>query len=661
MNAGNGQLPRWSGYAVAAFAGVLLYVVASLQVPVAVGDSSEYYAMQLAWRTTGVPWMTEPSWAAYEAWRDTGEVISTTSGERLRAIFGMLVRDGTADFNHFWAYSGLAALVAAASGFLLTPHAAFIVLNALLFFVAAAVGYRTFGAQGLMVAIGVVLLTPLLWFIDKAHTELFTVALAMCAVFLLLRARWFAAAAALALAGTQNISILGVAAALTLFAIWQVRRELATVRVVAWIMLIAVLGVLHPTYYLARIGAITPQLVAGGAEIGANLGAAFVWLFDPDLGLFPNWPLGILVLVTGLEAARREAFGERAVFAAFAVLYLAVNLFAHASTQNINSGATVDVARYALWYLPIVAGLALPALERLRANPIAAGTAIVVVALFGTANTRRFDPHHDQRYLVPTRLSAWIQARWPGVYDPPPEVFAERNSGDRHVEDVDRPYVVLGPGCRKILWATDARGAPSLQGVAVYGRARCGLSVAGLGMLARRVAGGVTGFASGYHVLDDDDALAASIAPGPAHDQPIRADQPEAVSWLGDGWSYIETWGVWSRAPRASIVFVLPDCPASGAVRMRFTYQVFMTEHNPDVTVRILRDGVGLANDHFSVDPPRPSPGTPVVAIPCDPTRLPQRETLWFELEGGVRPVDLRLSSDERVLGIGLTRIQRLD
>ncbi|MCK9912270.1 hypothetical protein MXD81_24160, partial [Microbacteriaceae bacterium K1510] len=52
-------------------------------------------------------------------------------------------------------------------------------------------------------------------------------------------------------------------------------------------------------YYFARYGVVTPQVLAGGATPGLYLNIWYIWLIDPDIGLFPNWPFGLLLLGAG--------------------------------------------------------------------------------------------------------------------------------------------------------------------------------------------------------------------------------------------------------------------------------------------------------------------------------------------------------------------------
>ena len=109
-------------------------------------------------------------------------------------------RDGRRDFVHFWMYSLLAvppAWLAQAAG--LTPLAAFTILNVTLLGLALWLALpRIGGAATLLLFAG-----PIIWWIDKPHTEAFTFAVLASAFLLMLERPWWSMAA-VRLASTQN-------------------------------------------------------------------------------------------------------------------------------------------------------------------------------------------------------------------------------------------------------------------------------------------------------------------------------------------------------------------------------------------------------------------------------------------------------------------------
>ena len=119
---------------VAATAAVLVLVGAMFwSLPrVLIGDGMEYYALFMAWVDTLRPWMTETSYHAYQALHDSGRIIGTHPESFLRGLFPALTLGATSDFNHFWLYSSLAALihgVLVLVGIHLDAHASFLALH----------------------------------------------------------------------------------------------------------------------------------------------------------------------------------------------------------------------------------------------------------------------------------------------------------------------------------------------------------------------------------------------------------------------------------------------------------------------------------------------------------------------------------------------------
>ncbi|MET0319718.1 MAG: hypothetical protein ABW069_03240 [Duganella sp.] len=296
-----------------------------------VGDGAEYYAMFHAWTAAWRPWTTPASQAAYDALLAGGSVTDLVPRAWFDASFGALRIGATTDFNHFWFYSLLAALVHALArlvGVHLSPHASFLLLHAVLVAATLAAGYRCHGRRGVAVVGLLLFASPMVWFLDKVHTELFTVCLLTLGMLAMGRLRLAAAALLFALASTQNPSFALVAGLPWAYRVLGHRRQQYTAGELALLAGAAAAVLLHPAYYLLRHGVVTPQLLAGGAELGGNLSRFYIWIVDPDLGLLPNWPLGTAALLLGAAwcARGRDAAmapvagtgpGRRAARAAF--------------------------------------------------------------------------------------------------------------------------------------------------------------------------------------------------------------------------------------------------------------------------------------------------------------------------------------------------------
>ncbi|WP_460910036.1 hypothetical protein [Paraburkholderia jirisanensis] len=166
--------------------------------PVRVGDGSGYYALYLTRKTTLRPFMSSASWAQYGALFDSNAIQSMVPLRDLVDQFPALRLGDTADLNHFWFFSGLAALftvIPSGLGIKSGPHGAFLLTHALLFAGVLMLASRLEQWRGLL---GVLLLTvcsPMIWFADKVHTEFFTYCFVLAGAIACVNARYFAAVA----------------------------------------------------------------------------------------------------------------------------------------------------------------------------------------------------------------------------------------------------------------------------------------------------------------------------------------------------------------------------------------------------------------------------------------------------------------------------------
>lgn len=331
------------------------------------GDGSEYIAMYYAWLDTGRPWLSTTSGASYEAIRLSDTILGVVPYEIvLKAFQSLRLGDGL-DTTHFWFFSAIAAAIGSVAkkvGGFTDPSYAFAIEHAILALLAGIAALRLFGVAGVLTVAFLLLGSPMLWFTDKIHTEFFTVSLCLIAVLGLLGGKLSWATLAFAAASTQNPSFAIVAAATGLT--WLFSRERPTRVDIAFVVAAAVLTCLHPLYYFSRFGGFTPQLIYNGARFAWEpLLSSYIWFIDPDLGLFPNWPGGIAVIILAAIAVSRGARlpVAKKAYALLGLLFI-VNLIAHSATVLMNSGGSLDVARYATWYIPFFAPLLIVVLQR---------------------------------------------------------------------------------------------------------------------------------------------------------------------------------------------------------------------------------------------------------------------------------------------------------
>jgi hypothetical protein len=408
--------------------------------PRRVGDAGEYMAMAMSLGRFSGPAVAPSDVEAfsYAVWaHDHGFTLASP---------GLRGRDTRQDFAHFWFYPLLAApFVRLAHSVGLHPNFGFATLNVLLLLVTAWVLLRRLDVASVLLLVG----GPIIWWLDKAHTEVFTFSMLAIGLTLLREAPWWTMVA-FGAAATQNPPFV-VALGLTLaWAVFVERRR--DVRVWAGAVAGSGMVVLHPLYYYSRLGIWSPLRLAvlphwpGMAELTSVL-------WDPNLGILVFAPIFTVALIAGVVAlAIKTPTRLAAPEIWFAVVLGAVFLFSFAQAGNANSGATFNPSRYGLWLIP----LAVPLLglindargaDRTRWLRVAAALALVWSSLM-------FQPRFQENYLKPSRPANWLWTRWPSFDNPLPEVFSERVSG----RDSEAVLPIATPGCEKALLAGTASG-----------------------------------------------------------------------------------------------------------------------------------------------------------------------------------------------------------
>ena len=329
--------------------------------------------------------------------------------------------DGRRDFVHFWVYPLLAVpgiWVAQLTG--VTPLAGFTILNAALLGLALWICLpRLGGALALLLFGG-----PIIWWIDKAHTEAFSFAL-LAIAFASLRDRpWWSLTAA-GLASTQNppmtllVPLMGIVCPVATPALAKDRRF--------WIGLATglALALLQPAYTYLRHGTVSLLLQTTDRHLPPPA-ELLVAPLDPAIGLAGNFPVFVILVVAALALliARRHWLDAGAVVA---LTSGAAFLVSFTQTSNLHHGATPGMSRYALWLIP----LGIPSL-RLAWDLGGAvfhrsvWTAAVVSA---ATMTFAFHPRIDEYTAEPSPLARWLWTRHPGWNNPLPEVFVEIMNG----------------------------------------------------------------------------------------------------------------------------------------------------------------------------------------------------------------------------------------
>ena len=435
----------------------------------------------------------------------------------LSARLASLHLPGAGESRHFLFYSALAApLVALLRAIGLDPLGAFTVLNGLLlaaaFYLAAS---RLHWYWCVLIFAG-----PILWWLDKPHTEPFTFALFAIAFALLESAPWWSLVAVGA-AATQNPGNAVLLVILAAAAIAQRADIVKDRRFWAGLASGAALAALHPAYYLLRLG--TPTRLAATGDIHWVTRPEYLAaLVDPNVGLLPQVPFyaaalaGALVLLA--FRAPRRLVGAGVLAAAASGAWLA---FVAAMATNVNHGGTPGLSRYATWFIP----LAIPLFQQVdRLFPRRLGWMAVPALASAIVGVWAFHPARAEAADRPTRLASFLWTRHPSFDNPLPEVFDERLRG------LDENWLpVATPGCEKIL--LPGRGGRDsvwpMPCAPASPPARC--QVAGALCYANRTGTGYS-FVSARVSTPQAFRLDRSAA-WPASAEPIVADLLASLAW----------------------------------------------------------------------------------------------------------------------------------
>ncbi len=644
-----------AGYALAGLAVLCLTYLLLQKLPaVRVGDGAEYYALERSVSIDHRPYVQDAAWTDYERIRESGSIASMQPAESLRQVYLPLTLGGGTDFNHFWLYPALAAMagkIGNAIGLDTGTHAHFMLLHAVLAAGLILLCFRLHGIRGVFAALLILISSPALWYLNKVHTEFFTIVLSTAAVACALRSYWATAGLLLAVVTAQNISFVAPALFSCTVAIASFRKGakpgVGTMWQVVALAAAALIAALHPAYYFFRFGGLTPQLINIGADTShLNPFLSIQYLLDPDIGLLPNWPAGLLILAAfAIALVRRRVSRPAATFLVFLAIYMCAALVAQAATSNVNSGGTPGPARYALWYLclfyPCVVLSAFPSYGA-RARWARTGWMILVCASVIIA-LRLYAPWRPEAYTAPSKAAKLIYTHAPWMWNPAPEVFSERNAGlgERTPEG---PSLIFGPKCRKALYLPGQGNA-----VAVYPANACGVmtGVFANNLLLHHLPNRPD--SPTYFSLDSTEVRGQFAALAAGLTVPATGLRP----YLRDGWSVDEPWGVWSDGDASTIAFKTTDeLPAGSCLILQVTGLWSGARQHAKVKVRVN----GAAWQEYELDASQAASTAIPVALPKLAANAEARIELRYDKPAS--PAELGMSADGRRMTIGLTSLK---
>jgi hypothetical protein len=400
------------------------------------GDSGEYFLTAESLLNHGTPFVEPQDLASLDALARRHRV---ETGLGWPSSLHVTSPDGLVQGVHFWAYP-LATLplkwLLRATG---ENELKALQITNLIFLVSCLVHALFFSKWPLLAArvfAAGLALSPLLPFVLWPHPEVFSASLTAFALVFRHDGRRIPAVLCAAVAAAQNAPLVLVAAWLLASFLPEAPRGDRLLLVAAFLP-----ALVPPALAWATLGTPHVLLLAGAAD-PANLSArrALELLIDPDLGLLAHLPLTLPVAAFALLKRPERALVEDAVL-------LVAMAYACTVVTNWNSG-TSGPSRYGIWLLP----LAVDALARsaVRPSPVFPRAAALAVAVQAAILVGRGGPQALDDHLRHSPLAEVLLDRWPSLYDPGFEVFAERTL---HEEQALRGLVVFRAEgrCRKAL------------------------------------------------------------------------------------------------------------------------------------------------------------------------------------------------------------------
>ena len=416
--------------------GLVLGVLIATSRSVQVGDAGEYYAVAIALSRGGPPALSAAEITDLRA-------RFAERGLSFPATYPQLLQGGRQDVEHFWLYPALAApLVWIADRVGAHPRWAFSLLNTACLLAASALVLARLGPR----AACFLCVSPIVWWIDKAHVEVFVFSLLASAWALLDDRPWWS----LALLGAAAAQVPALIVPFCFCALAALRstRSSGHRRVRTAIAAGLVLASMHPLYYLYRFSVPTPLTLSMEWRRPA-INELFAVLADPNIGMLSNAPATSMALAFAVSAIAwitpRRVRDPAILASACSALVL---LVVFSQTTNMNHGGTRGMSRYALWLIPV----SVPWLrEAARAFDTWGNRCMTVLAAASCAwSLVEYHPARPEAAFTPTAIASRLWSDFPSLNDPPAEIFLERLSpigGETQV------LPTATPTCSKLLMA----------------------------------------------------------------------------------------------------------------------------------------------------------------------------------------------------------------
>lgn len=428
-------VPRHINILILLVIALVLLVLAFTDTPQRRGDGNEYYLMMFSFASHGSPDLQQSDINEFSRSRakDVGSSTSFKEDEiyKTNLSMGYIKSDSGEDYSiHFWLFSLLAApvmLILQASR--IDGLLALQVTNALLFILAMALVllYSGFERYKKLLFSALMLFSPAMWYLDWSGSEFFSFSLVVAAIAVFTNKKYSLAVLCAALASTQNPPIVFLVLFFLIYGsvdIYQARRFKSTPLLVA-----AALPVIVPTIFnYIKFGTANIIFDVGAASFSViSFQRTWSFFFDLNQGMLPFLPGVFLFFIFLLFRNWRKK--EKRVYELLLIIVL-MTLLAE-TTTNWNSDAE-GIMRYAVWVLPLfIWGVIAGANLALKTDKILLGIVVVSQMIVVFSFPAWVIPQHngmkDQAvYVVHNALAGYVLDNHPSLYNPEPEIFAER-------------------------------------------------------------------------------------------------------------------------------------------------------------------------------------------------------------------------------------------
>ncbi|MGP3789926.1 MULTISPECIES: hypothetical protein [Pseudomonas] len=637
----NLTLARSSDVVALLLISTVLLVMAFMMNPIRTGDGQYYLAMLEGLANHFSPAITHE--VAQTVFDRTG--LDTQAGMVLRGT------DGNLYAWHFWAYS-LACVPAywllkaldldTLQAFQITN--AFLIIWSLRFLVLRSSLGR---AVRWLIAGGFILSTATLYF-QWTHPEVFTASLLLIASVLAASRQYCSAALLAAIASFQNPSASFLIFPLVLAQLVELRHtgiSKDSLRKLAYTACAASLTLVPYVWSLYQFQLLNPIAASGHyiAYSDINLSRLMSFIFDLNQGLTVGMPMLAWSFPLALLARLRRDRGIRLRQEDLLLVAFVIMVLPTLAQANWNAGQSVFL-RYAAWAgMPILVwtGITLGRATSKKGWLIAVIPAVCLqIALLGYSGGAYAKKHPSYVKLAPWVLPLWSVN--PHLYHPLPEIFRERVLRS---DGASQSPVLLRSAQGSILRVLTQQ--PTLEDAQE--------EVCGAGRTLIPIDTRPTSQPRLHKTEHDTIYLTGRLTCSTSFPLTVQASLHSGGEiQLLSGWSFPESWGVWSVNETASLKLNvnIPDVP--GTVNVTLQGWVFVNDQHPKQMVSFFVNGNLIQQATVNWPETTLEVSTPI------PLETLNDTVFGFHFASPTSPYSLGMSSDTRPLAFGLQSI-RLD